>query len=89
MTEKENQKCALALNSLIYELQENGHTDNALANGLIFSLSIHMINAKFNISEIVEQLKKLHKNIKSELGQIDDHDIVEFTSEKAINPQWD
>ena len=45
--EKGNRACALELNSTIYELQSRGHSDNAIANGLLFALSIHIINSRF------------------------------------------
>ena len=51
--EKENRACALELNNVIYDLQSKGHSDNAIANGLLFALSIHIINARFSLNEII------------------------------------
>jgi hypothetical protein len=89
MDEKENKRCALHLNSLIYDLQEKGHTDNAIANGILFALCIHIINSRFSVNEIIEQLIKLHKNIKQELGKLEDDTKVDLQSTSPINPMWD
>jgi hypothetical protein len=87
--EKENRACALQINNLIYELQSNGHSDNAIANGILFALSIHIINSRFSVNEIIEQLTKLFHNIKTELGKLDDNDQVSFEHREPINPSWD
>ena len=87
--EKENRACALQLNNLIYELQSKGHTDNAIANGLLFALSIHIINARFSLNEIIEQLTKLFHNIKTEVGKLEDNDQINLEQTKPINQHWD
>tara|TARA_B100000214_G_C23841902_1_gene569192 strand:+ start:309 stop:578 length:270 start_codon:yes stop_codon:yes gene_type:complete len=89
MDEKENKRCALQLNALIYELQEKGHTDNAIANGILFALSIHIINSRFSVNEIIEQLIKLHKSIKEEIGKIDDTESIRLSDSTPINSMWD
>lgn len=85
--EKENRACALEFNNLLYDLTEQGHSNNAIANGIIFSLCIHIINSKFRIDEIIMQMRKLYFEIKSELGKIEETD--EITKREPINPQWD
>jgi hypothetical protein len=85
--EKENRACALEFNNLLFDLSENGHSDNAIANGIIFSLCVHILNSKFKINEICIQIKKLYYEIKSELGRIDIEDDI--TKKEPINPQWD
>ncbi len=85
--EKENRECATHFNNLLYDLTEDGHSNNAIANGIIFSLCIHTLNSKFKIEEIVIQMKKLFFEIKSELGRIDEDDPI--INKKPINPQWD
>ena len=87
--EKENRACALELNNLIYELQSKGHSDNAIANGILFALSIHIINSRFSVNEIIEQLTKLYHEIKTELGKIEDDDQINIQQTKPINEQWD
>ena len=87
--ETENRACALELNNVIYELQSKGHSDNAIANGILFALSIHIINARFSVNEIIEQLTKLFHNIKSELGKIEDDNQIDIQQTKPINSQWD
>ena len=87
--EKENRACALELNNLIYELQAKGHSDNAIANGVLFALSIHIINSRFSVNEIIEQLTKLYHEIKAELGKIEDDDQINIQQTKPINEQWD
>ena len=87
--ETENRACALELNNLIYELQSQGHSDNAIANGILFALSIHIINARFSVNEIIEQLTKLFHNIKTELGKLDDDDQIDIEQTKPVNSQWD
>ena len=87
--EKENRACALELNNVIYELQANGYSDNAIANGILFALSIHIINSRFSLNEIIEQLTKLFHNIKSELGKLEDDDQINLQQTKPINTQWD
>ena len=87
--EKENRLCALELNNVIYELQAKGHSDNAIANGILFALSIHIINSRFSLNEIIEQLTKLFHNIKSELGRLEDDDQINLQQTKPINSQWD
>ena len=87
--ETENRACALELNNVIYELQANGHSDNAIANGILFALSIHIINSRFSLNEIIEQLTKLFHNIKIELGKLEDDDQINLQQTKPINTQWD
>ena len=87
--EKGNRACALELNNAIYELQSRGHSDNAIANGLLFALSIHIINSRFSVNEIIEQLTKLFHNIKSELGKLDYDNEIHLQQSKPINEQWD
>tara|TARA_R100000231_G_scaffold2823_1_gene5160 strand:+ start:1333 stop:1605 length:273 start_codon:yes stop_codon:yes gene_type:complete len=87
--ETENRACALELNNVIYELQSQGHSDNAIANGILFALSIHIINARFSLNEIIEQLTKLFYNIKTELGKLDDDDQIDIEQTKPVNSQWD
>lgn len=87
--EKENRACALELNNLIYDLQSKGHSDNAIANGILFALSIHIINARFSVNEIIEQLTKLFHDIKTELGKLEDNDQVDIQQQEPINQQWD
>jgi hypothetical protein len=87
--ETENRACALELNNVIYELQSKGHSDNAIANGILFALSIHIINSRFSVNEIIEQLTKLFYNIKAELGKLDDNDQVDIQQQEPINQQWD
>ncbi len=89
MDEKENKRCALKLNALIYDLQEHGHTDNAIANGLLFALCIHIINSRFSVNELIEQLIKLHKSVRKELGKIEDDVQIDLQSSSPINPMWD
>lgn len=87
--ETENRACALELNNVIYELQSKGHSDNAIANGILFALSIHIINSRFSVNEIIEQLTKLFHEIKAELGKLDDNDQVDIQQQEPINQQWD
>jgi hypothetical protein len=87
--ETENRACALELNNVIYELQSKGHSDNAIANGILFALSIHIINSRFSVNEIIEQLTKLFYNIKAELGKLEDNDQVDIQQQEPINQQWD
>ena len=87
--EKENRACALQLNGLIYELQEKGHSDNAIANGILFALCIHIFNSRFSLLEIIEQLTKLHHTIKAEIGKIDESEPITLAESSPINPQWD
>lgn len=87
--ETENRACALQLNNVIYELQSKGHSDNAIANGILFALSIHIINSRFSVNEIIEQLTKLFYNIKAELGKLEDNDQVDIQQQEPINQQWD
>lgn len=88
-SEKENKKCALELNNLIYELQEKGYTNNAIANGLLFALSVHILNSRFSLNEIIEQLTKLFRSIKTEVGKIEDLEEVKLSDTSPINPQFD
>ena len=62
---------------------------NAIANGILFALSIHIINSRFSLNEIIEQLTKLFHNIKSELGKLEDDDQINLQQTKPINSQWD
>ena len=87
--EKENRACALQINNLIYELQSKKYSDNAIANGILFALSIHLINSRFSLNEIIEQLTKLFHNIKAELGKLEDDDQINLEQTKPINSQWD
>lgn len=87
--EKENRACALEINSLIYELQSNGHSDNAIANGILFALSIHIINSRFALNEIIEQLTKLFYDIKREIGKLEDHTALNIQNTEPINSNWD
>ena len=87
--EKENRACALELNNVIYELQSKGHSDNAIANGVLFALSVHIINSRFSVKEIIEQLTKLYHEIKTELGKLEDDDQINIQQTKPINEQWD
>lgn len=87
--DKENRVCALEINNLLYELQAKGHTDNAITNGMLFALSILILNSGFSVNEIIEQLTKLFYNIKSELGRLDDEDYVNMQQTEPINDQWD
>ena len=87
--EKENRACALELNNVIYELQSKGHSDNAIANGVLFALSIHIINSRFSVNEIIQQLTKLYYEIRSELGKLEDDDQINIQQTKPINEQWD
>ena len=87
--ETENRACALELNNVIYELQAKGHSDNAITNGILFALSIHIINSRFSLNEIIEQLTKLFHNIKIELGKLEDDDQINLQQTKPINTQWD
>ena len=87
--ETENRACALQLNNVIYELQSKGHSDNAIANGILFALCIHIINSRFSVNEIIEQLTKLFHEIKAELGKLDDNDQVDIQQQEPINQQWD
>tara|TARA_R100001480_G_scaffold42591_2_gene55361 strand:- start:8652 stop:8924 length:273 start_codon:yes stop_codon:yes gene_type:complete len=87
--ETENRACALEFNNVIYELQSKGHSDNAIANGILFALSIHIINSRFSLNEIIEQLTKLFHNIKTELGKLDDDDQIDIEESKPVNSQWD
>lgn len=87
--EKENRACALQINNLIYELQEAGHSDNAIANGILFALCIHIFNSRFSLNEIIQQLTKLFHTIKAEIGQIDDSESITVSDSTPINPQWD
>lgn len=84
--EKENRACAMQFNNLLYDLQENGHSNNAIANGIIFSLCIHILNSQFKVNEICIQMKKLYYEIKAEIGRIDEDDEI---FKKPINQQWD
>ncbi len=87
--EKENRACALQINNLIYELQSKKYSDNAIANGILFALSIHLINSRFSLNEIIEQLTKLFHNIKHEVGKIEDDEQIDLQQTKPINSQWD
>ena len=85
--EAENRACALEFNNLLYDLQEKGHNDNAIANGIIFSLCVHILNSKFKVNEICIQMKKLYYEIKTEVGRLDHED--EIIDKKPINSGWD
>ena len=87
--EKDNRACALEMNNLIFDLQEKGYTNNAIANGILFALCIHTINSRFSLNEIIEQLTKLFHTIKSEIGKIDDSESITVSDSTPINPQWD
>jgi len=89
INEEENRECALEMNSLIFDLQEKGYTNNSIANGILFALSIHILNSGFSVNEIIEQLKKLFATIKYELGNIEDGEQIHISDTKPINPQWD
>jgi len=89
MDEKTNRKCALRINAVIYDLQEQDHSDNAIANGLLFALCIHIINSRFSVNEIIEQLIKLHKDIKREIGKLEDDVQIDLQSTSPVNPMWD
>lgn len=87
--ETENRACALQINNLVYELQSDGRSDNAIANGILFALCIHLINSRFSLNEIIEQLSNLHKDIKTEIGKLADDDQINLQHTKPINKQWD
>lgn len=87
--EKDNRACALEMNNLIFDLQEKGYTNNAIANGILFALCIHTINSRFSLNEIIEQLTKLFHTIKAEIGKIDDSESIMVSDTTPINPQWD
>lgn len=87
--ETENRACALQINNLVYELQSDGRSDNAIANGILFALCIHLINSRFSLNEIIEQLSNLHKDIKTEIGKLADDDEINLQHTKPINKQWD
>lgn len=87
--EKDNRACALEMNNLIFDLQEKGYTNNAIANGILFALCIHTINSRFSLNEIIEQLTKLFHTIKAEIGKIDDSESITVSDSTPINPQWD
>ena len=87
--DKENRVCALEINNLLYELQAKGHTDNAITNGMLFALSILILNSGFSVNEIIEQLTKLFHNIKSELGKLDYDNEIHLQQSKPINENWD
>ena len=87
--EKENRACALRIYNLIYDLTDEGHTNNAVANGLLFALSLHVLNSSFSVNEIIEQLKRLFADIKGEIGKIDDGEQIELRNTQPINSQWD
>lgn len=87
--ETENRACALQINNLVYELQSDGRSDNAIANGILFALCIHLINSRFSLNEIIEQLSNLHKDIKTEIGKLADDDEINLQHTKPINSQWD
>lgn len=87
--ERENKACALEMNNLIYDLQEKGYTNNSIANGILFALCIHILNSRFSLNEIIEQLTKLFKTIKTEIGKIDDSETITVSDSTPINPHWD
>lgn len=87
--ETENRACALQINNLVYELQSDGRSDNAIANGILFALCIHLINSRFSLNEIIEQLSNLHRDIKTEIGKLADDDEINLQHTKPINKQWD
>lgn len=87
--EKDNKACALEMNNLIYDLQEKGYTNNSIANGILFALCIHILNSRFSLNEIIEQLTKLFHTIKTEIGKIDDSDSITVSDTTPINPQFD
>ena len=87
--ERENKACALEMNNLIYDLQEKGYTNNSIANGILFALCIHILNSRFSLNEIIEQLTKLFKTIKTEIGKIDDSETITVSDSTPINQQWD
>lgn len=87
--ETENRACALQINNLVYELQSDGRSDNAIANGILFALCIHLINSRFSLNEIIEQLSNLHRDIKTEIGKLADDDGINLQHTKPINKQWD
>ena len=87
--EKDNKACALEMNNLIYELQEKGYTNNSIANGILFALCIHILNSRFSLNEIIEQLTKLFRSIKTEVGKIEDLEEVKLSDTSPINPQFD
>ena len=85
---QQNRECAMMINSALYDLKEQGFTDNAVCNGLLFSLTIHILNAGFEIDEIKKQLDKLFKTVNKEIGKLDENEIV-VSSDKPINSSWD
>lgn len=87
---EDNRKCALRLNNLVFELMEEGLSNNAIANGIIFALCIHVLNSSFKISDIIIQLKKIYLDIKKALNEEDiDNSQFQIVNDKPINPDWD
>ena len=85
--ESENKQCAITFNNVLYELLESGKSNNAIANGLLFTLCIHILNSNFKEKEIIEQLKKLLTNIKKEIDFNGDNDKF-VIHDKPISDDW-
>ena len=56
INEKENKECALEMNSLIFDLQEKGYTDNSIANGVLFEVFLSFSFVLFFIIKCVTNL---------------------------------
>ncbi len=87
----ENRKCALQLNSLIFDLQREGITHNGLINGLLFALSIQMLNYGLSFKDVLRQFKKLYFSIKKEVeedSEEDTEDLLFVSQQKPINDEW-
>ena len=88
----ENRKCALQLNSLIFDLQQEGITHNGLINGLLFALSIQMLNYGLTFKDVINQFKKIYFSIKKEVEEDSEEsteDLLFVSQQKPINNGWD
>lgn len=65
--EKQNRDCATKFNEVLFKLIENGHTNNAIMNGLLFTLSLHTINSNFLTPEVIAQYRQLYDLINNEV----------------------
>jgi hypothetical protein len=87
--EKLNKQCALEFNNLLFELSEKGLPDNAIANGMLFALSIHILNANYCEKELMKKFLELYRDIKKELEIPGRSTKIQIMDQKPINDQWD
>tara|TARA_Y100000592_G_scaffold3595_1_gene5188 strand:+ start:4208 stop:4489 length:282 start_codon:yes stop_codon:yes gene_type:complete len=87
--ENENKEVAKKFNELLYKLMEDGHSHNAIMNGILFTLSLHTVNSRFLTNEVISQYRSLYETIKEELKKSGiEEDVVMYSSDSGDIP-WD